>query len=519
METFWNSGEKSLIRGLDILGVRQLDQSLEREWVSGITTISIRARYLSLLPWILKEFYDSQLREGGGRAQFDKEAFQKILIRMEFVVLAASKFLAKESESGPTYGVLGSEVHAEYLEEFENRGGIRIPSDRGGASFGTYIMPCRGFGLLGTSSSPDVNQLVVVSPRGQQIHEARKSVLKEKGLTNLILNGGVLTRDILSEEGAHFSVNGIKYNLREQSFLMDAFLNPYMDTPGVNESYARFCDTIEWASRACQHQSLGASDLILDNYRQCVTAETDMLKPVEIAWAEYELRRRVHFALEVLLEAFTETLLILTEGSVEDVVGEWSRELEISALLSEMLGTGASLFAMRVKEMADSIHKDRFFDSRLELRQVHSGMPPNSKALYSIALLTACRLESARLRDTKKIPDRRNYLERAFSILEKHENSDLSTALTDLMSHTVVESHIKTTLRKMGEGQQCSLRFYPEGNLLRPTGTVVRAGYSGDRLGNVLGMLADLGHFERVDGGFILSENGKAFLAQRQERS
>jgi hypothetical protein len=91
-------------------------------------------------------------------------------------------------------------------------------------------------------------------------------------------------------------------------------------------------------------------------------------------------------------------------------------------------------------------------------------------------------------------------LERALGILQEMKGRALATVISQVVLEIVLPAHLSTTLRKMSQGQKCSLRFFPEGETLRPTGKRVNAGYSGDRLGNVLGIWGDLGMLDRTSG-------------------
>ncbi len=247
MEIFWNNGERETIKGLDILGFRQVDQGLEQKLVANITTISIRARYLTLLPWLFGEYYQQDLEKQDGQAEFDYEKFRQALARMEFVIIASSRIKASNDGTEALYGMIGPDLFKKELAEFFDTGSVSLDfGKRGGSSLNTYIMPCRGFGILhtdmGESTAP-----VGITPRGIEIYKVRKARIGDNGLKKLILEGGTLTREAIEAQGEYFSVNDLNSVPEERRLLREAFLQPYPNSSlDVKDRYSRFKRTIEW---------------------------------------------------------------------------------------------------------------------------------------------------------------------------------------------------------------------------------------------------------------------------------
>lgn len=471
-----------------------------------------------MLPWITAEFFRKEIDEGGGKAHFDAARYSKVLSRMEFVVLAASRIGTEWGESGTTYGVLGSDLYADELTELLGNHRVEIPSDHNGASYGTYIMPCRSFGIL-SAPSGETDVPVKIVPRGEEIYKARREALGHSELTKLILDGGLVNLETLKREGQHFSVNGLTQNSVELKLLRSSFFTPYLKDNTVLESYDCFRATVCWALGRIGETSKSSGELIFENFRDAVTNDQAHLSDTQLVWMEYELRRRVHFSLELLLSALTDSLMDLTEATVQQILDAWSSSERLPSLLAEIFQSDAVPLETKLGEMNDRLSFGAFLTGPLDRKTARS-LIPFQRTLYALALLLNCSRVSEQLREAGKIPDRRHYMERVFALLQNRGHQTVGEVLSSVLVTTVIEPHLSTTLRKMGQGQKCSLRFYPEGDLLRPTGKTVAAGFSGDRLGNVLGMLADLSMCIREEGGrYALNDEGRAFVRQMEQSS
>lgn len=225
---------------------------------------------------------------------------------------------------------------------------------------------------------------------------------------------------------------------------------------------------------------------------------------------EYELRRRAHFACELLLADVTGTLQDLATGTVDAIADRWLSLDGISPAVRESLGVDEIPGDMTLRDVLDGMPADAFLRDRLRVAEGRKQARGGNAALYGLALLLSCYRCSETLRTTNSLPDGRHYMERAFELVTENANKPVILAMRELALHLAVEPHLSTTLRKMGQGQQCSLRFFPEGEVLHPTGIAANPGCSGTRLGNVLGILADMGLFNRLAGGrYGLTDSGR----------
>ena len=499
----WGDDLLDTTQGLDILGVRGIDQGVELGLVNGITTISQRARYFSILPWAIGEYLVNHASE-----EVDSDSFTVYLRRVEFMTLVASRLDSKLSGADAS-GALGANLHQERLATLINGGTVMFPDDSGGAMLGTYFAPCRTIGLLldGDDTVP-----YRLSSRGREIWQQRKERLQTSPTIEAISSGIEISRTLAEAAIPEFSLGSLALSSDESQLLYDTLITPW--DPGteserirVASAYDAFNGTIAWVNGMLATEPDSATGLIVRNFKSC-TEEANGA-PVAFRWAEYEYRRRCHFALELMLSALTQSLKEVKEATIPQVVSDWFDTFEASPLLDEVWPAASGAKDARALEAVESVPKQLFNDRPVPTNDLRL-LPRNDQAFAAIAILVATEDQTKSVRRYGQF-DRQSLSpgERAISFIEAAGKEPFPKFLEKLVELTAL-SHLQTTLRKMGARQKCSLRFFPDGPLLRSTGIGMAPGHSNDRLTNVLRILTDIGNLKRTNGKFAPTDGGAA---------
>jgi len=502
MELFWNQGEKDIIGGLDILGLRQIDQTIERGLVSGITTISFRARYLTLLPWAISLYYESK-ETADGFLEINPVELERMLARLEFIILATTIFGDKKGDDGESTGMIGLDTHDESLNILFENGEVKTPEAKAGGALNTYIQPCRSFGIMDNNSAG-----IVILPRGKAIFQARQKVVHQSSVTRSILDGGLLKLGDLEGSYQYFSVNGLNSIPDEERLLREAMFSSFSETELDQTRYKKFRETTRWALTNLDNIDVtSAKQLILRNY-QSLIVNNHSPEEVELQWFDYELHRRVHYALESMLGSFTDTLKVLDGATLETSVKYLLTETSIPSLITDHVDFDEIDYSMKTSDLVEKIPKNLFLNA-LPSPVNTNRFTSSSRLIFGICLVIASWKQSKEV----TLVDREHIMEEVFSILENESNHNILTITKRLIEDCAIKPHISNTLRKMQNGQQCSLRFYPEGDRYLPTGMGVYAGFSNDRLSNVVGLFRDMGFVQKAaNSNFALTDDGFELL-------
>lgn len=485
MDVAWGDGLGDETQGLDIVGVRGLDQSLEAALVNGITTVSLRGRYFTLLPWAIGEYFAAEV--AASATAFDEARFKAFLARVEFLALACTSV---DDGGGDAGGALGRVLFQPEMAALLIGQDVAFPIGRRGGMLGTYFGPCRALGLLRAADGASIEPFVL-TPRGQAVWQARKVALGEGRWRALLWDSEMLSPDDARRLVPHFSLRGLAKAGDEAAALREALLTPWTPTgpaaAGVADSYARFSDTIAWLRAEGGAAPLRADALLSDVWRRTAAANADG-PVVETSWAEYEWRRRLHFALELMLSAVASTVRARGEATLDEVVEEWLEEPDLPARLTGAWPLAPLARGRQAAEAFASVPADLYLSEAPP--DDLARLKPHARALAAIALVVGLAHQSATLRANGRIRNRQAPGERALACVESAGDEPFAQALASL-AEVAVQAHLATTFRKMGGGQKCSLRFFPEGSKLLTTDLETGAGRSGSRLWNVIKVLED----------------------------
>lgn len=495
MEVTWGDPFGEVIAGLDIAGVRGLDQRMEAALVNGITTVSARGRYFTVLCWALCEYFE--VERAAARTVFDADGLGRFLARVEFLVLACTVLDAGVGNGGGALGRLNYEAET---NEISAGRPARFAEGTRSAMMAAYFGPCRALGLLGGAAS-DSPVGFSVTPRGQSVWKARRFAMADVDWASA-LRGKTLDAGTASALVPHFSLKRLADFPEEADALRRALAEPWPEngpaSQAVGESYARFRSTVGWLRAQARERGTGSlsADTLLQGAWSLVARSRAGTGGIEDAWAEYEWRRRLHFAVELVLSAVADTVRSLGGATMDEVVDEWLRPGPSGAAsgpvprLASLWPAASFAAGGSGREAVLSVPEALFLETSPPSDL--AGLPPGARALAAFALAACLSRQSSPLRSRGVFRDFGATGERVLACVEEAGDEPFRDALRRLAG-VAAASHLANTLRKMGSGQQCSLRFFPEGARLLALETPTGAGRSGSRLWNVISVLRDAG--------------------------
>ncbi|MBC8214239.1 MAG: hypothetical protein H8E71_06350 [Candidatus Marinimicrobia bacterium] len=457
----WIDNDTQLAGGLDLLGLRNVAQSISNYCLNGITTISPQVRYLGIRSWILLMYARCQLPD-------DYSTFLKFGARLESAV-AIGTLLNNPNMTGVVGGTKASEIidKGESLIEPE-----RLVQQ---LALNMYTGPSTD---LGVAFHRDSGITGLTKERGQLLADAIMEKVKNTHIVKKILATKQVefyTQEELLELGIILTIDNIP--LDEREILLDIVMPKDEGINGWENDIRRIATYTLLLQQAKESKALPTVDNFFDrvinpshNHKECLDEILD-------GWLGYLIRDSIAVVHENTLKVIVDELNEVSNKSISRVNAVNTCLNNVNSIISmlksvELLGDDEDYEELHISDVINKIgsainlkDSDSLFQrwSHLRITEQYLIKEIQSNSVGSIALLPVVWILSY-FRLNGVIPEdnllvarlsrggwgRIGLKEVIFPTIEswKSDNPKFHQVLADLLSRTI-DQHVRISWSRM----------------------------------------------------------------------
>ena len=355
----WISFEADKTEGLDLLGLRAPVQQIGNQRFDGVTTVTPKLRYLSVLTWIIWRYSQARLPDAW-------RPFERFIEAQEAMIALANRLKSRD---------IGNLVGVTKASKLLDSGRQNFPLRRlvQQIAFNVYVTTSRQLHL--THDEMDSGLSGLTKERGLRLAQAFDATIRDTAYGRQLERRPTIdktSRDALEELADGVFLDRIPRGERE--ILIDAIMPPKPETEEERNRLAQYA-LLLWLTRA-NGQEPEESD-VFDAARNIPRGLPKALVPVLNDWLEYIIRDVIAVTHEAVFGAVMREVDIATA----ERGGPAAAERVVAGLLDESEEHSAVLRQLNLLRRNESAHeisfatlRDRVHRACREEESVSSGL-------------------------------------------------------------------------------------------------------------------------------------------------
>lgn len=513
-EPFW-AENKGFMTGRDPLGIQNSSIATYSRLLPGMTNVTLRLRYYGFYLWLLSEYHTLKKDDNERTLNYHYNFIRRAELTIAYLMV--NKFPNEQSIVGSDFA--GKNIHTIEEKGYYDlaKGADKDKNTEKGTVYWDYISGALGQYFAGSLINLQLikmsNRFFIIQERGRKLAQAFKEGIGEKSRATLleVIATGKLTRSQM--EGLdEFSINGIIQGSSEWSFYKDMMLadDGMTDSGGKIQSQRR--ETIKHYLSYLEANEKKVDDFSFEKVQYLLNVKK-VFQDASFGWYYYRINELFHYSLETIFWS----LLVELDGRVVDIrefiedVSEKVKRISVDNFLKKKDNT--------LTEILDYGFQGTMEDDQEKLEQLVK--ESNNKEAIALAFQMILRVYLDNKSNLEAVYEyeKRNYLTdkkgRVSEVVNEYVLQALGLPYQKYIHSSIkhlINDHISTAYRKMGNGESNLLKFVIEDNLITHVQTMTPR-FTSPRLRTLDNFLSDLRFIKEEK----LSELGEVLLLELEE--